>query len=153
MKRTKLRLGICAVLTALLLAFIWGNSCLTGETSGQFSGWVGEVIGAIFPFLSPDTELGHFVLRKLGHFSEFAALGLLFGWLYGMLMSRKLLSLALPLVSGVAAAAIDETIQIFTPGRYSSIVDVGIDSCGVIAGIGAIYLLHLAAKLLSRKHS
>ena len=153
MKRTKPRLVTCAILTALLLAFIWGNSLLTGETSGQVSGWVGQVIGTIFPFLSPDTQLGHLVLRKLGHFSEFAALGLCLAWLFGMLMERRVLAVSLPLAGGILAAGIDETIQIFTPGRYSSIVDVTIDTCGALTGIGIMYLLYLVGKLIHRRKS
>ena len=146
MKRTKPRIIICSVLLVLLLAFIWGNSCLPGNASGQVSGWVAEVIGTIFPFLSAETDFGHFVLRKLGHFSEFAALGLCLAWLCGMVISTKPLSLILPVIGGITAAVIDETIQIFTPDRYSSIVDVGIDACGVLTGFGVMYLLYAIAK-------
>ena len=152
MKRSTPRLTICGVLIILLLALIWGNSCLNGETSGQFSGWVGELIGSIFPFLSPDSKYGHLILRKLGHFSEFAALGLSLRWLYGMLTARKGLTLLVPLVSAMAVAAIDETIQIFTPGRCSSIVDVGIDSCGALTGILLLHILWLMLHKIRKSH-
>ncbi len=151
MKKTTPRLVLCAILIALLLTLIWGNSCLNGETSGELSGWVGELIGRILPFLSPDSQYGHLILRKLGHFSEFAALGLCLGWLFGMLMQRKKLALILPLAGGIVAAAIDETIQVFIPGRYSSIVDVGIDTCGVLAGLAALYLLCFLLQKLRRE--
>ncbi len=151
MKKTTPRLIVCGILIGLLLALIWGNSCLNGETSGQFSGWVGKLISGIFPFLSPDSKYGHFILRKLGHFSEFAALGLCLSWLCGMLMERKVWMLALPLISGMAVAAVDETIQIFTPGRYSTIVDVGIDSCGALAGIIFFHLMWLLLRKLRHK--
>lgn len=143
MKKTTPRLVTCGILTALVLGFIWINSCMSGESSGRFSALVGTILSTIFPFFSPESEIGHFILRKVGHFSEFAALGLLLSWLYGMLMQRKWLMLSLPLISGIAAAAIDETIQIFTPGRYSSIVDVCIDSSGVLAGIVFLHLCWL----------
>lgn len=152
MKKTTPRLTICGVSIILLLALIWGNSCLTGETSGQFSGWVGDLIGTVLPFLSPDSKYGHLILRKLGHFSEFAALGLCLSWLYGMLMERKALMLSLPLVSAMAVAAIDETIQIFTPGRHSSIVDVGIDTCGALTGILLLHIFWLILRKLHKPH-
>ena len=151
MKRTTPRLWICGTLIGLLLAVIWGNSCLNGETSGQFSGWVADLLHAILPFLSSENEVGHFILRKLGHFSEFAALGLLLRWMFGMTINRKWLTLVLPLGCAVMAAFIDETIQIFTPGRYSSIVDVGIDSLGALTGILVLQIGWLLLRRLRRK--
>ena len=150
MKRTPTRLVICSILIGLLLIFIWGNSCMTGESSGRFSAFVGAVLSTVFPFFDPESEIGHFILRKIGHFSEFAALGLCLGWLYGMLMEKKWLMWLLPLVSGIAVAAIDETIQIFTPGRYSSIVDVSIDSCGALTGILVLHLGWLILQKLAK---
>ena len=149
MKKTTTRLVICSILVALLLIFIWGNSCMTGESSGRFSAWVGAILSTVFPFFDPESQIGHFILRKIGHFSEFAALGLCLSWLYGMLMQKKWLMWSLPLISGIAAAAIDETIQIFTPGRHSSIVDVCIDSSGALTGI---LVLHLCWLILRRLH-
>lgn len=151
MKKTTSRLVVCGTLVVLVLGIIWGNSCMTGESSGRFSAWVGAILSKILPFFSPESEIGHFILRKIGHFSEFAALGLLLSWLYGMLAQRKWLMLGLPFISGVAAAAIDETIQIFTPGRHSSIVDVGIDSSGVLAGIAFLHLCWLILRKIQQR--
>ena len=150
MKKTKSRLVICSILIGLVLAVIWGNSCLSGESSGRFSAWVGAILSTVFPFFSPESEIGHYILRKIGHFSEFAALGLLLSWLYGMLMQRKWLMLGLPLISAMAAAAIDETIQIFTPGRNSSIVDVCIDSSGALFGILFLHLCWIIIRRLRK---
>lgn len=151
MKKTTPRLVICCVFIVLILAFIWINSCIPGEASGRFSKFVGAVLSAIFPFFDPESEIGHFILRKVGHFSEFAALGFFLSWLYGMLLRRKWQMLLLPLICGVGAAAIDETIQLFTPGRYSSIVDVGIDSSGVVAGILFIHLCWLIFRQFTKQ--
>lgn len=149
MKKTTPRLVTCGVLIGLILCFIWGNSCLPGESSGQFSGLVGSILSTLLPFFDPESQIGHFILRKIGHFSEFAALGLCLSWLYGMLMQRKWQMLSLPLVSGIAVAAIDECIQLFTPDRHGSIVDVGIDTCGAITGI---LFLHLCWFVLQKIH-
>ena len=132
MKRTKLRLALCSLSLAAILAFIWGNSAMPGETSGALSGWLGGLMGKIAPFLT--TEAGLHFLRKAAHFSEFAALGFVLSWMFGMLSQRSVWRFCLPLLCGAAAAFIDEAIQIFSPGRYSSSVDGLIDCSGVLTG-------------------
>ena len=131
MKRTKLRFGIAVALTACWLCVIWGNSLLPGESSSQFSGWVGQLLERLLPFLHMDSELAITVLRKLAHFSEFAVLGVLLSWLCGMLGNRWFV----PALWGIAAASVDETIQRFVPGRYGCLTDVLIDTAGVLAGV------------------
>lgn len=142
MKRSTLRLWLCGVLIAAVLMFIWGNSLLPGEDSGDLSGFVGSVLQTLLPFLDLSSERGMHLLRKAAHFSEFAALGFLLRWLWGMLCHKRLPALALPLVCGTCAAAIDETIQLFSPDRGPSIKDVGIDASGVLTGILILSLFH-----------
>lgn len=140
MKRTKKRLIVCSILLAVVLAFIWGNSAMPGDTSGALSGWLGALLSQVFPFLA--TENGLHFLRKAAHFSEFAALGMTLCWLYGMTIRQKLWRSSLPMLTGALAACIDETIQIFSPGRYCSLADVGIDTAGVLTGSLFLLLLH-----------
>lgn len=142
MKRTKTRLFLSGTMILCILCFIWGNSLLPGKDSGELSGFVGTLLQKLLPFLDLQSGTGMHLLRKAAHFSEFAALGLSFAWLYGMLSKTRLWALVLPLVSGASAAGIDESIQLFTPDRGPSIKDVGIDTCGVIAGIMVLSLLH-----------
>ena len=151
MKRTKPRLWINSGLIIGILCFIWGNSLLPGEDSGQLSGFVGMMLQKLLPFLDLQSEIGLHLLRKAAHFSEFAALGMSFAWLFGMLSKQRLLSLALPLLSGAGAAAIDESIQLFSPNRGPSIKDVGIDTAGVITGIAVLTLLHFLYKRMKKR--
>lgn len=151
MKRTKPRLWINSGLIIGILCFIWGNSLLPGEDSGQLSGFVGMMLQKLLPFLDLQNEIGLHLLRKAAHFSEFAALGMSLAWLFGMLSKQRLLSLALPLLSGAGAAAIDETIQLFSPNRGPSIKDVGIDTAGVITGIAVLTLLHYLYKRMKKR--
>ena len=151
MKRTKPRLWINSGLIIGILCFIWGNSLLPGEDSGQLSGFVGMMLQKLLPFVDLQSEMGLHLLRKAAHFSEFAALGMSFAWLFGMLSKQRLLSLALPLLSGAGAAAIDETIQLFSPNRGPSIKDVGIDTAGVITGIAVLTLLHCLYKRMKKR--
>ena len=55
------------------------------------------------------------------------------------------------LVTGVAAASIDETIQLFVPGRGPHIRDVGIDSFGVLMGIAILSGIALWKACYKRK--
>ena len=130
MKRTDKRLRLCTALLICNLVFIWGNSLLPGEISGAFSEWVKSLLAQLLP-MGPDDGSGGGLLRKVAHFTEFTALGMLLAWLHGMLQKGKLQ----PFLWGILAASVDETIQCFVPDRGPGIKDVCIDSAGVLTGI------------------
>lgn len=138
MKRSHARLTICSMLILLTVCFIWGNSLLQGETSGDLSGGFSAWIGKFIPFLSPESPNGHYLVRKIAHFSVFFLLGTQLCWLMGMLRSNKVFFHALCVCAAVAA--IDESIQRFIPDRYGCIPDVLLDSCGAASGIALILL-------------
>ena len=140
--RSRGRSLVCWGLLGLILAFIWGNSIMPGETSGAVSGWVGELLRTLLPFLPLDKPEGIHILRKIAHFSEFAALGFVLCWRFGMWVPKFWQWIVFPVGCGVAAAGIDEVIQVFSPGRYCSIVDVMIDSAGVVTGVLALVVMH-----------
>lgn len=148
--KTKPCLALCICMLVALLAFIWGNSMTPGSVSGEMSGWVSQLLGKIFPFLSPESEHGHWLVRKIAHFSEFAILGGLFGWLFAMLIGRKLLRFLLPLGCSMVCAVVDECIQIFSPGRVCSFWDMCIDWGGVLTGIVVLMILYFLWN--KRKH-
>ncbi len=131
MERTNRKLRVCAVLIALNLVIIWGNSLLPGSVSGAISRWVRDLFAAILPGGSVDPDSGHGLLRKLAHFTEFACLGGLLTWLFAMLHKPRVLAL----VCGFTAGSVDETIQRFVPDRGPSFVDVLIDTSGTVLGI------------------
>ena len=125
---------LLSILICLNLALIWGNSMMTAVDSVAVSGGILELLGRFIPALL--TEAGHTFLRKAAHFSEFALLALLFCGRY-RLVHRSTPS---HLISfGLAVACIDETIQIFTPGRASSLIDVWIDTAGFALGFVVIF--------------
>ena len=142
MIRTDKRLRIATFLLICILAFIWGNSLMPGQVSGAISDFVKDLLAKILP-LGPEEDdgKGH-LIRKLAHFTEFAALGATLGWLYGMLGKGRLR----PFLWGVLAASVDETIQRFVPDRGPSVKDVCLDSCGVLAGIVLLYAGHTYCK-------
>ena len=141
MVKSRKRLTLCITLLILNLAFIWGNSLLPAQVSRAFSGFVRNILAAILPAGGSDqVGDGHGLLRKLAHFTEFACLGLLLSWLVRMLRSKQWEHILLPLLIGALVAAVDETIQLFVPGRGPGILDVGIDTLGVTLGIVLINL-------------
>ena len=54
-----------------------------------------------------------------------------------------------PMLGGMATALLDETIQLYVPGRTSSVRDVWIDFGGVIAGLFVALLLLLIVRGLT----
>ena len=125
--------GILTILIAANLALIWGNSLLPGASSDAVSGGVLAFLGRFLPFLL--TEAGHTFLRKAAHFSEFALLGLLYSGRHRLAKGETPAHLML---CGLTVACIDETIQIFTPDRASSLIDVWIDASGFALGLVVI---------------
>ena len=92
-RRTPKRIRLCICLLIVNLAFIWGNSLMTAEISSAISDWARQTVNlvlSIFPSANEESLKGDGVLRKIAHFTEFASLGLLLGWLFGMLQKRKI---------------------------------------------------------------
>lgn len=139
MIRTDKRLRLCTAMLICNLIFIWGNSLLPGEISGAISDWVKGILEALFGSMGEDTS-GGFPIRKLAHFTEFACLGALLFWRFGMLGRPKALAFCL----GAAAACIDESIQMFVPDRGPGLRDVAIDCGGVLAGMILLYFGYLS---------
>ncbi|MDY5642488.1 MAG: VanZ family protein [Candidatus Faecousia sp.] len=139
----KKRKALCCALIALNLALIWGNSTLPGGVSMELSDGFLALLSQGLPALA---VIGSILIRKLAHFSEFACLGLLLGWLLSPEGGFR--GFAAPALLGTLAACVDETIQRFVPGRESSLIDVWIDIFGVCAGI---LLLRLGYRCIRRR--
>ena len=139
----KKRNALCCALIALNLALIWGNSTLPGGVSMELSDGFLALLSQGLPALA---VIGSILIRKLAHFSEFACLGLLLGWLLSPEGGFR--GFAAPALLGTLAACVDETIQRFVPGRESSLIYVWIDIFGVCAGI---LLLRLGYRCIRRR--
>ena len=141
-KRRIFCLVLCALLIALTLAFIWSNSLDSKAESGAKSR---TILGWVRPFLAfflGEQQITNHLIRKLAHFVEFFALGAE-SCCFAALLGPKRRQWTAVTVFGLAVAAIDETIQIFT-NRGPSLKDVGLDFCGFAAGLVCIFLfLHL----------
>ena len=141
------RLRLCKAALVLILAFIWGNSLLPANSSLTFSEWVRMLLTNSVPIAYGDVNWKSVLIRKLAHFTEFAALGFFLAWHHGMLGKKQLRALGLC----VAAACIDETIQFFVPGRAPGLYDVAIDSLGAATGMLFLIFGHTYLKKRSTK--
>lgn len=118
-----------ALLVALILVFIWGNSLLSKEVSGAISDFIQY---NIFGFSGGGTNgtVNSTPIRKLAHFMEFAVLGSALSLIFYDKAKRYSAAFFL----AAAAACTDETIQIFSH-RGNSMKDVLLDCCGAAFGI------------------
>ena len=135
-KRRLLRL-VLACLLAVILWVIWGHSLMNGAESSGVSSSVAKFLRQLLPFLDMESDRAIHLLRKAGHFLEFCALGICLAGLC-VLLNRKMLWAQFV---GMAVAAIDESIQLFIPGRSGQFSDVLLDSCGLAVGIGLFCLI------------
>lgn len=136
MKRTH-KLIFFSILSFLLLGFIFSNSLQSGEESNAVSGSVSAWLKPILdPFDRIPEEYFHYRIRKLAHFTEFAALGMSL-----TCVARNLKKPPYWLMSALwalLAACVDETIQRFT-GRTCAWGDICIDFLGAIVGMVMLY--------------
>ena len=148
MIRTERRVRLCRVLILLNLAIIWGNSLLCGAESGQMSGGVVEFFMELLRIPAELSDTVHLLIRKLAHLTEFACLAALISWNLGMAKEKRVHQILLAVLLSMAVALMDETIQLYTPDRGPSLVDVWIDTLGAALGtMAAQVVYHLKKKV------
>lgn len=143
MKR-KLGLWLLTAAAVLWLGFIWGHSLVPAELSQEESGAVLETLRRL---LHAEWLTDH-IVRKTAHFTEYLILGFLSaGTLWGWGKRRGLLWLP---TAGLLAPLVDETIQLFVPGRSGQISDVWLDAAGFAVGVFLLVLFGLLLRALRR---
>ena len=136
------------LLTAAVLALIFGFSAQPAPQSDGLSTRLAEWLSRLAPWLAAKTDVRGLnrLLRKLAHFTLYFLLGC---GLTGMLRAQERVAAAPAAVAlGVLFAALDEWHQAFVPGRGPGWGDVLLDSCGVAAAVGCIAL---ASRLKNKK--
>lgn len=159
-EKHSIALSLLLVIAVMVMIFCF--SAQNGEQSGAMSGrlttWVLNLIIPDFENFSPEQQEAirstvGLIIRKLAHFSEYALLG--FSLILHIAQVQKKITVRLPLLwawgIGTLYAATDEFHQGFVAGRGPSIVDVMIDSLGVIVGIMLLLLILLRHRKRSEK--
>lgn len=127
-------------------AAVWMGLIFVGSTDlladQRTAGLLRPILHTLLPFLNePELERLHFMLRKLGHVTEYAVLATLLwrGWQARPAppkrFGRSQAALVILMLCATYAAS-DEWHQSFTASRHADGVDVLIDSCGALLGIG-----------------
>lgn len=134
-KKQKAVLTVLAAVTVFITVFIWSNSFKDSESSNSASDTVIELIQPVLDSICKDGTQQNFLVRKLAHVSEFAALGISVAFLhrYYMKYSRGKSFFGFACFYGLAVAVADEFIQSFSD-RTDSVNDVLIDFSGYIIG-------------------
>lgn len=163
LRRNLIPIFITLVPVLLVMFVIYGFSAQDSDVSSETSGGITDLV---IELLVPDYEdlplekqeslSGQitYIVRKTGHFSEFALLGFFLILHFQMIHNvrpfrcRRISALALC----VLYAASDEFHQAFVDGRSPSPKDVLIDSAGALFGILIMTLIiSLCIKLKRRK--
>ena len=136
------------IIVIAIMAFIFFQSALPADLSSEESGRVVDLIVRLFQGVAPiDRETLVFIVRKGAHFTEYMILG---GFLVPAVKEWMAVDTTpVPVVreritawlAGTLYAVTDEIHQSFVPGRNCELRDMGIDSCGVLAGVLVVSFL------------
>ena len=130
---------IVNILIILMIVFIISASLQSGQSSGGLSLKIVNLLAFINPF--NDVETFHLFIRKMAHFSEYALYGTLLALAFRIKSMNKYLNIVL-----IFLPFVDEFVQTFVPGRDGNLIDVGIDSCGILFGFLVIAIFYYFKK-------
>lgn len=139
------------IFTVALIAcimFIFHNSLENGAESSARSQAVMVMVNNALAKLHLGPLSEHFV-RKAAHFSEFALEGFLLMLCIRVYTRHFVRHMSWPLLGGMSTALMDETIQLHSANRTSSVVDVWIDMSGVVAGLVLALIILLVIRGLT----
>ena len=123
------------VAAVAMMLFIWCNSLVPGTQSGGLSlGVVDALRSALDALGIPSAWVTNFVVRKAAHFTEYAVLGVLFARAFDLRRGARARTIAVVCLVLVLVPVLDETIQLFVPGRSGQLSDVLLDCCGAATG-------------------
>ena len=145
------------IIVIAIMAFIFFQSSLPADLSREESGKIVSLIVRLFQGVLPfDRKTLVFIVRKGAHFTEYTILGCFLvpsvkEWTaadQAQMPDPARRTCFISWLTGTLYAVTDEIHQYFVPGRSCELRDMGIDSCGVLAGI---LIAGLAIRLKKRK--
>lgn len=158
MKKTLFRIAML-ILLGLTFISIFNFSNQDGQTSGGLSRKVARKMVDVFPYTknlkeeakNKIVEKSQPIIRKGAHLSIYTLVGILimsFISTYKIHLKYKFL---ISIFVGLIYACSDEIHQSFIPGRTASVIDVGIDTSGVLLGIILVLIIISVYKSLTEK--
>lgn len=129
---------IFPILTIVWIFIIFSFSLQNGSISSLQSGVITKFIHNHLLSININIELSvlSLIIRKLAHFTEFFILGCLVRK-SSIDINRNDILIYIYLIP-----ILDEFIQSFVPERAMSVIDMGIDSFGILFGICVITIVH-----------
>lgn len=137
------------ILLAIAFYVIFNFSAQNGEISGSLSMKVTEfIVNLVSKIKTMDIsrkiyyiEKLHPIIRKIAHFSIYTVVGFSVMGFMCTFDIRNITKFITSICIGVTYAVSDEIHQSFTPGRSPRVLDVCIDSAGVLTGIFILIIL------------
>lgn len=152
MDKRKVLFYVFLVLSIAINVFIVVEGAVGGNESASQSAGLTQAFIEFVRKINPnspivtDPETTHAVIRKLvGHFGLFGVSGII-TTIYFLLMkdalaNKKKKVIVFSLATGLTVAFISELVQYYTPGRWFSLTDVGIDFSGYVLFGGITFLI------------
>lgn len=143
-----------AALYVVIFRFSGQNAEQSGALSMRISenavGFLNSLVGGRWSrqFMENLAVYSEHPVRKLAHFGEYACVGILVYLIWIPWMKRGKGLYALVTVWVFISGACDEFHQLFVPGRWGSMADVCLDTCG---GIFGLLLCIFASRVVKRK--
>ena len=145
MKKTIIRI-ILIILILLWMYIVFGFSGQNGEESSGISFKISMLLTRNNEEVSRTIEP---YIRKIAHFSEYAVGGIL---IFLLILTFEKISPKVRNISSIIITIIDaisdEVHQVFVPGREGKIVDVYIDTLGIITGV---IFINIIIKIFNKK--
>lgn len=117
------------------LCVVWGHSLMQGDASSAESSAFVDLVRPLFELFGlHDETLMSFIVRKTAHFTEYAILMFITHGMVRAWFGKTRAALVAALAVWILAPCIDETIQLFIPGRAGAFRDSLIDMSGGATG-------------------
>ena len=132
---------LLVLIPILVCLMIFHNSMYSIAKSDLQSGYVLQLMNRLLGGIGCSRELTQFAVRKLAHFTEYFIFGLALTAVLPVLGRGRKLSPFLGLFVFLAVPVFDETIQLGSNGRNSSVIDVWIDFAGCVTAMALCCLI------------
>ena len=133
------------ILWSASFAFIIYNATQTGSQSSGFSLEVASILSNVLLRIGirVDIDIFHALIRMGGHVFQYLIFGYITLWVM-LIYHLKWYNI----FRTMYVMILDETIQLFTPGRAGELFDIMLDSIGVFLAV----LFFLITKQIFKKH-
>ena len=154
-KKYKTLMIIFIVLAIAINVFIIVEAAMSGEDSGNQSGWLADIIAKMFN-ITPDENFHHLVRKLIGHFSLYVVDGVITSLAeYYLIKYREMYKYRLIIIiylgSGVFLASFSEFVQLLALNRGFAVTDMLINFSGYFVGALIIFLIGFFSNVKSQK--